>query len=196
MTQKGKISQERIVEAANNLFYTKGYNLTSFADIAAAVGITKGNLHYHFKSKDELLSAVIDHRLESIGDNLAQWEKEFPEPRARLKRFVQMILNEQNNIVRYGCPIGSLNVELGKCQLPQKDKSRQMFDIFINWLEQNFRELGYKNSNALSKHLITMAQGIAVMSYAYTDARLLENECQFIEEWIDSLPPVQELHRK
>ena len=62
MNEKTQTSRDRIIEKANRLFYTKGYNQTSFADIAQAVGITKGNLHYHFRSKEDLLEAIIDYR--------------------------------------------------------------------------------------------------------------------------------------
>lgn len=187
MTQKGKVSQDRILEAANKLFYTQGYNPTSLADVAEETGITKGNLHYHFRSKDELLEAVINHRLDRIKATLQQWEQEHPEPRARLKRFVQMVVNEQDGIIRYGCPMGSLNVELGKAQQPLQAQARAMFDLYQAWLQKTFKQLGCSNSKALSQHLLAMAQGAALMSYVYADARLLKRECQTINEWIDNV---------
>lgn len=187
MTQKGKVSQIRIIEAANHLFYTKGYNQTSVSDVAAETGITKGNLHYHFQSKDELLEAVISHRLAMISGNLHQWDRDYPDARDKLKRFVQMVLNEQAEIVRYGCPMGSLNVELGKTQLSLQAKARTMFDLFDEWLQKAFKQLGCKNTKALSRHLLVMAQGAALMSYVYGDAKILKQECKAIESWIDSL---------
>lgn len=187
MTRKGQISRDRIIEAANRLIYIKGYNQTSFADVANEVGITKGNLHYHFKSKEELLEAIITSRMQLISQNLAEWDEQYPDAKDRLKRFVQMLLNEQQEVVRYGCPMGSLNVELGKCQLSLRDKSRQMFDLFQEWQVRVFKQLGRKNSKALSKHLLAMAQGAALMSYVYSDAKILKDECKAIYEWIDKL---------
>lgn len=187
MTQRGKISKERIIEMANRLFYTKGYNQTSFADVADGVGITKGNLHYHFNSKEDLLTAVIAYREDLIISGLAQWESEFPDAKARLKRFVQMLRNEADDITRFGCPIGSLNVELGKCQTELQTRTRELFDLYRNWLEQVFRQLGKKKYQSLSQHLLSMAQGAAVMSYVYADTTLLKNECRKIDDWIDAL---------
>ena len=74
MNEKTQTSRDRIIEKANRLFYTKGYNQTSFADIAQAVGITKGNLHYHFRSKEDLLEAIIDYRMVMIAEQLSQWD--------------------------------------------------------------------------------------------------------------------------
>ncbi|TNF20020.1 MAG: TetR/AcrR family transcriptional regulator, partial [Pseudomonadales bacterium] len=59
----GMTTRERIVSEADRLFYERGYEHTSFADIADAVGISRGNFYYHFKSKDEILDAVIGDRM-------------------------------------------------------------------------------------------------------------------------------------
>ncbi|MGI9514997.1 MAG: TetR/AcrR family transcriptional regulator, partial [Anderseniella sp.] len=45
-------TRDHIVAAASQLFYRQGYEHTSFADIAGAVRISRGNFYYHFKTKD------------------------------------------------------------------------------------------------------------------------------------------------
>jgi len=184
---KGETARRRIVEAANSLIYQKGYNMTSLADVASDISITKGNLHYHFKSKEDLLEAVIDFRLQAISDQLKHWDKEFDSAKSRLKRFIQMLLNEEEQLVRYGCPMGSLNVELGKTQEPLKDKSLAMFDRYIDWLEKQFRLIDSRHAKSFSRHLISMAQGAALMAYIYRDTAWLRKECKLVNEWIDSL---------
>lgn len=62
-----KERQKEIIEAARELFFTKGYEATSTVDIMKAVGIAKGTLYYHFASKEEILDALI----ESITDKMA-----------------------------------------------------------------------------------------------------------------------------
>lgn len=57
-----KTTREQIVESADRLFYQQGYENTSFADIAQAVHISRGNFYYHFKSKDQILDAVHNGR--------------------------------------------------------------------------------------------------------------------------------------
>lgn len=186
MNDKKQNRREDIVEKANQLIYTKGFNQTSFADIADELGITKGNLHYHFNSKDELLQAVITFREDIIKENLAQWDEEFPEPKDKLKRFVQMMLNEAKDLERYGCPVGSLNMELGKNQQPMQEKSRVLFDLFLNWIEKALKQLGKKNSKSLSRHLMAMAQGASLMTYVYADKKVLKDESINILDWIES----------
>lgn len=51
--------KQEILDAAEMLFGTKGFNNTSTGDILDAVGIARGTLYYHFKSKEEILDGVI-----------------------------------------------------------------------------------------------------------------------------------------
>lgn len=67
-----KATRDHIVEAADGLFYRRGYEHTSFSDIADAVGISHGNFYHHFKSKDEILDAVIRKRLTDTEKMLGQ----------------------------------------------------------------------------------------------------------------------------
>ncbi len=57
-------TRNRIIEAADALFYQQGFEHTSFTDIASQVEISRGNFYHHFKTKDAILDAVIQHRME------------------------------------------------------------------------------------------------------------------------------------
>src|SRR5688500_4971898 len=78
MPKRPKDTQGRILEAAYRLFRRHGYGRVSMDEIAAATGVTKRSLYYHFESKDQLLSAVLEdqHQLalaafRTFGDKLA-----------------------------------------------------------------------------------------------------------------------------
>lgn len=188
VASKGEKNRQLIIEAANELFYHKGYNQTTFSEVAEASGIPKGNFYYYFKSKDELLDAVIAMRLEGIRAMLAQWRKEYPEPRDRLKRYARILLNETEDVVRYGCPMGSLNVELGKTQLVLQSKASEMFELFHGWLVEQFKELGKgRDSGHLALHLLAMSQGAALLGNVYRDRKFIRREVEQIISWIDSL---------
>lgn len=67
-----KDAEERkneILDVAERLFATKGFDSTSTGDILAEVGIARGTLYYHFQSKEEILDAVIERM---IGRQLAK----------------------------------------------------------------------------------------------------------------------------
>ena len=87
-------TRQHIVEAADQLFYEQGFEHTSFADIAAAVGISRGNFYYHFKTKDDILDAVIDLRLANTRRMLAQWEQQGDSARDRIRCFIHILIAE------------------------------------------------------------------------------------------------------
>jgi AcrR family transcriptional regulator len=60
MTKDAQATRRRILDAAYELFYRKGFGRVGIDDIAASAGITKRTLYYHFQSKDELLASVLE----------------------------------------------------------------------------------------------------------------------------------------
>lgn len=62
--------KEEILDAAEELFTAKGYDGTSTTDILERVGIARGTLYYHFKSKEEILDALTDRIIQGIVSNV------------------------------------------------------------------------------------------------------------------------------
>lgn len=90
--------KEEILDAAEKLFATKGFDNTSTGDILDAVGIARGTLYYHFKSKKEILDGVI----ERMTNRLMQDAKEIVQNRElpvleRLTKAI-MALNVESKI--------------------------------------------------------------------------------------------------
>ena len=188
MKTKGLDNQQRIIEAANTLFYQQGFNQTSFSEIADAAHIPRGNFYYYFKSKDDILGAVIEDRIKRMHAMLTEWENQHTHPKDKLHRFLSMLLNSEDDLVRYGCPIGSLTVELSKTQLAMQSRARDMFDVFVNWLIPQFEALGHQtDARLLALRLLAKAQGVSLISNAYTDADFLHAEIADLNRWIDQL---------
>ncbi|MCK5749515.1 MAG: TetR/AcrR family transcriptional regulator, partial [Oricola sp.] len=59
-TKRGKAKREALVQAAAELFWTRGYEASSLADIASAARVPLGNVYYYFKTKSDLAGAVAD----------------------------------------------------------------------------------------------------------------------------------------
>ena len=66
IVKEAEVRRMEILEAANRLFGEKGFDGTSTAEIFDAVGIARGTLYYHFKSKEDILDALIDRYGERI----------------------------------------------------------------------------------------------------------------------------------
>ena len=185
---KGEFNRQKIVEAANILFYQKGFNKTSFTDVAGASGIPKGNFYFYFKSKNELLHAVIEARFDFIKNKLVEYEAQYQNPKDRLKRLAEMPLTEKESIIRYGCPIGSLTTELAKNKAKEREDMVRLFDLYVNWAGQRFTEMGHsKESKKMARHMLSRLQGIIVLANVYTDKKFLQQEIEQLKNWLDSL---------
>jgi AcrR family transcriptional regulator len=188
MPSKSERTQQRIIDAANQLFYRKGYNRTSFTDVVEEAGVPRGNIYYYFKTKEEMLRAVIAHRLEVITTMLREWEKSIKQPLDRLERFTQIMYDSTPALLRSGCPMGSLNVELAKDQPELKDESKQLFDLFQGWISRQFSDMGYPDeARELSLQLLARGQGIIVISQVYQDPGFLERGIKDINRWLENL---------
>jgi TetR/AcrR family transcriptional regulator, transcriptional repressor for nem operon len=169
MGNKGDTNRERIIEAADKLFYARGYNQTSFRDISVSTGIPRGNFYYYFKTKDDILGAVIESRLKFFSGMLAQCESIATQPTGRLLAFADMLETLSDNIVEVGCPIGSLTVELAKDEPHLQRKSREIFELLRDWLEGNFKEIGVSQPKDAAMDLLAHIQGVSVMACAFKD---------------------------
>ena len=188
MAKKSERTRQRIVETANRLFYHQGYHKTSFSDVVEATGVPRGNIYYYFKTKEEILDAAIAHRLERISQMLEQWTGEYRTPIERLHRFVNILDDSVESIARYGCPMGSLNTELGKSDPELQDRAAQLFALFEHWLADQFAELGYADrAHELAVRVMAIGQGISTLTHIHHDSQLLKRERQRLRSWIDQL---------
>jgi AcrR family transcriptional regulator len=178
-------TRQQIIEAADRLFYRQGYEHTSFSDIADAVRISRGNFYYHFKSKDEILDAVIEARVVATKGMLAGWERT-DDPAARLRSFIHLLFVNRLDIKRYGCPVGTLCSELAKLDHPARDEANGLFTLFRVWLAREFARLGSgRDADALALHLLALSQGIATLTNAFADEALARRQVRLLEDWLD-----------
>ena len=186
-----KSTREHIVEAADQLFYQQGYEHTSFADIADAVQISRGNFYYHFKSKDEILDAVIAARIKATGQMLDRWEKEAQTPADRIRSFIHILIANRADIKRFGCPVGTLNMELAKLHHVARDEAAALFTLFRTWLRRQFKLLGRTtDADALAMHVLAMSQGVATLANAFHDDTFIQREVRHMCEWLNSYTDV------
>jgi TetR/AcrR family transcriptional regulator, transcriptional repressor for nem operon len=188
-----KTTRDHIVEAADRLFYRQGYEHTSFSDIADAVRISRGNFYYHFRTKDEILDAVIDVRLANTRKMLEQWEAEGKEPADRIRSFIQILIANRADIKRHGCPVGTLCAELAKLGHPSQGAANKLFTLFRTWLRRQFTLLGRKaDADALAMHLLARSQGVATLANAFHDETFIRREVEQMCDWLRSCTPAHE----
>ncbi|MES9971881.1 MAG: TetR/AcrR family transcriptional regulator [Candidatus Thiodiazotropha sp.] len=184
MAQRG--TRQKIVEIADDLFYRQGFEHTSFADIAKVVNISRGNFYHHFKSKDEILDAVIKTRLEMTQQMLVDWEEEGASPKERIESYIRILLTNWTMIKEYGCPVGTLCTELAKLNHTSKEQASKVFTLFRIWLRQQFSQLGYGDeADGLAMHVLSWSQGVATLGNAFNDLEYVSQEVSKMCDWLD-----------
>ncbi|WP_210421523.1 TetR/AcrR family transcriptional regulator [Hoeflea halophila] len=184
---KADETRRKIVVAADKLFYEQGFDTASFADIARVVEISRGNFYYHFKTKDAVLAAVIEHRLDERKAMLRHWEQEEDNPANRVKRFINILITNQTNIMAFGCPVGTLCTELAKLDHTLKSEAAGLFTLFAEWLERQFVELGCGGQAPdLAMHLLMRSQGVASLANTFQDAEFVRREVEAMYQWLDN----------
>lgn len=186
----GKSTREQIVEAADQLFYRQGYEHTSFSDIAEAVQISRGNFYYHFRTKDEILGAVIGLRLANTQALLDRWEAENPGPAERIRSFIGILITNRAKIMLHGCPVGTLCSELAKLDHAAQAEASRIFTLFRDWLTRQFALLGLEaDADALAMHLLARSQGVATLASAFGEEDFIRREVEQMCDWLDSQRP-------
>ena len=188
MKQQSPNSKERIILAADQLFYVRGYSQTSFSDIAEETGIPRGNFYYYFKTKDEILSAVLERRQNLIEDLLETCENSSSEPRDQLLYMIDVLVREEDNIIKYGCPLGTLSSELSKSSLTMQQEVKSIFETLRQWIENNLSSAGFsERSQHLSMEILSRLQGTTVLANIYQDIEFLRRSAIQHKQWLTEL---------
>jgi AcrR family transcriptional regulator len=183
-------TRQQIVEVADRLFYEHGFEATSFADIAQVVGLSRGNFYYHFKTKDEILGAVIAQRMATTRAMLETWEAGSITPIDRIGSFIQMLIANQAKIMAHGCPVGTLCNELAKLDHVAKADAARLFGLFRDWLARQFAALGRPaDAEALALHILMRSQGVAALATAFRDEGFIRREVADMEAWLQAQAP-------
>ena len=183
--------RERLVAAARQVLYEHGVEKSALADIAAAADVPLGNVYYYFKTKDALVSAVIEDYQQTFGDLSAQLGQEAG-PAGRLKALLRWMTSRQERLASYGCPVGSLSSELGKRDDDLRAGAGAILAGWIDWAEVQFRAMGHGDARELATALIAAYEGIVLLAAALRNPSLISTEISRLSHWIDSLAQPQQ----
>jgi TetR/AcrR family transcriptional regulator, transcriptional repressor for nem operon len=178
--------RERLIAAASQTVYEQGVEKTTLADIAAAAGIPLGNVYYYFKTKDDLLRAVIEAHLREVGAMLAAIDDAHAMPRDRLKALFGWLAGQSEMIARYGCPHGTLCLELDK-RSDGADLAAGLMRVPVDWAQRQFQAMGRADARDLAVQVIAGYEGTALLTSTFRDPSLMESEARRVAQWIDAL---------
>jgi len=174
MSSKGEQTKHRILDTARELFYLNGYNNTSIDDIIKASRTKKGNIYFHYRSKEALGYAVIDSYLK---EEIRIVDEVFSGPGSPLERIYRLFETFRRHLAdrncRGGCPVGNFAIEMSDLHNGFRKKINRIFDAWlerlINLLEEAKRggELPpTMDAKALGSFMIAVWEGGVMLAKA------------------------------
>ncbi|MCY0096824.1 TetR/AcrR family transcriptional regulator [Hoeflea ulvae] len=99
---KSEVSQKRVLDAAAKIFRDNGYAGTTMRAIADEADLKAGSIYYHYKSKDELISAVLDLGIHAVSDSVKSALDALPETATGRQRIETAVYAHLSAIIEYG----------------------------------------------------------------------------------------------
>jgi AcrR family transcriptional regulator len=187
MAENAPGKRDRLIAGARSLLHEQGVHRTTIAEVAQRADVPVGNVYYYFKTKDELIAAVIDGYVADIQAALGQLDRQRT-PQARLKALVQLWVDQREDVARNGCPLGSLCSELDKSDGNGLDVAgAEMLRIEVAWAADQFRQLGRRDARDLALSLLAGIQGAALLANTFREPEILTQQARRLGRWIDSV---------
>jgi len=178
-------TQQRILDSARELIYSRSYADVGVADICEHAGVKKGSFYHFYPSKRDLTLAVLDSHYLQIEENLV--EKSFADdipPLARLQRFGQNAYEFQKQISKamgavLGCPIGNLATEMATQDEPIRIKIEQIFSKIQRSIAQVLREavavgeIENLNIAATAQAMTAYFQGVLLLAKSQNNVEIV-----------------------
>ncbi|HYD38137.1 MAG TPA: TetR/AcrR family transcriptional regulator [Allosphingosinicella sp.] len=190
----GRDTRQRIIESAMELFWAKGYGSTSIADILSRSQVNSGSLYHFFPGKQDLLIAVLEAYRDGIGEMLLEpaWAGvDDPVDRvfALLAKYRSLIVATD---CEYGCPIGSLALELHEADPAVR---RLLAENFQGWVdavascleEARGRFPAGTDAKALAELALTVMEGGVMQARTHRDVGHFDRSVAQLRAYFDAL---------
>jgi TetR/AcrR family transcriptional repressor of nem operon len=180
-----------ILDVAERLAQTRGYNGFSYADIAAELGVTKASLHYHFPSKAELGRSLIERYHGLFGTALDAIDRRTNSPQEKLKQYVGLYDSVLSN--ERMCLCGMLAAEYATLPAPMQAGLTRFFDANEHWLtavlEDGLRSGTFSFKEAAKERarvLLGALEGAMLVARSYGNARRFQTAAAFVLSDLDA----------
>ena len=187
-------TRSRLVLAAMQLFWEKGYNSTSIADVLQMAKVNSGSLYYFFPGKADLLAAVLDMYHEGIRPMLL--EPAWVGVEDPIERIFALLARYRKSLADtdcfYGCPIGSLALELHEPDLAVRERLAKNFEAWIEAIEQCLLKAKARlpatlNQRELAQFVLTTMEGGVMQARTFRDIGYFDAAVRQLREYFKRL---------
>ena len=185
---------DRIVEAAQQLFFQHGYECTSLAQIRKLARVNSGSLHYFFPSKEALLAAVLEKYKATFW--LQVLEPAYQDLSDPIEQ-IFAILNGYRKLLRatdfhLGCPIGNLALEVPNHHPKVRHLIAENFEVWRGEIEDLIEEASdclpaKTKPTPLARFVIATMEGAVMLARAYRSVEPFDQAVSLLKDYFDRL---------
>lgn len=194
MTETQAKTKDRIILAARELFHTQGYHATSMAEILKKADANSGSLYYFFKSKSELLLAVLGWYEEMLYPEVM--DPAFAMTADPIERVFAVLAGYREMLVMthctLGCPIGNLALELVDCEPEIRARIELNFTNWCKAIEKCLREAADRlprdiDLEQMSRFVLTVMEGGILQARGHQDVKRYEASVAQLRDYFNRL---------
>ncbi len=184
--------RDELVDTALRLFYTRGFNATGIDKILSEAGVAKMTLYKHFRSKDELILAVLHRRDEQFRNWLmGEMEKASPNPRERLLAMFDALEDwfegrAFKGLGFSGCAFINAAGEFGDHNHPAHRTAAEHKRRIVDYLERLCAQAGARDPRDLAEQLALLKEGAIVTAHVRGLPEAARTARQIAEGLIDA----------
>lgn len=190
-------TRQRILMAAMELFWEKGYNSTSVSDILSRSQVHSGSLYHFYPGKQDVLVGVLEFYRDGIEENLLQpnWDG-VDDPIERVFALLggyrtQLVLTD----CTYGCPIGNIALEIHEPDPIVRELLAANFTNWSNAIAECLRAAMDRlppetDIDALSEFVLTVMEGAIMQARTYRDLGYFDRNIAVLRSHFDLLQQV------
>lgn len=187
-------TRQKLIESAMELFVFQGYANTGLAQIARKAGVLPGSLHYFFPSKEDLLLATLEARLQLLEPEvLAPIWSRTADPIERVFGLLQGYRSMlEMTEFRHGCPIGNLAIELCETHPRTRGMLVKNFDNWLDAIEACFRAARQRlpreiDTRQLAVFVLTTMEGAVMLARAYRNFEAYDASIRLLRDHVERL---------
>jgi AcrR family transcriptional regulator len=167
---KTNTKREQIINVALNLFYKDGFHATGVERIREGACVSKKTLYNHFKSKDELILAVLRRRDEEFRNNFMRAVERFGNtPAERLEAVFDAADEWFNGKNFYGCMFINASAEFTSTDNPCHVVCAEHKNLMYQYIKKLAENAGARNPSELSEQLNLLIEGATVQAHVCGD---------------------------
>ncbi len=194
MGRSGSETRQRLIETAMELFVYHGYERTGLAQIARAADVLPGSLYHFFPSKEDLLRATLEARLQLLQPLVLDpiWSR-IDDPVERvfglLDGYRQMLTMTD---YQHGCPIGNLVLELAESHPKIRELLAANFDNWKKAVADCFRAASDRfaegtDPDQLANFALTTMEGAVMLARTYRNTDAYDQAIASFRDYVETL---------